>query len=141
VCCVLFSDMRLNREFLKRYAPALTMEGRPDEIMIKEILSEGAMIMVRDDKTEVNVKGYDVILASPIPNAEIMKTKSSYYRVPMKTVSYGIVGVFVDNEDDAKKLIEVGKIFILAGILQRKKVGNEVMYSFSCFGFEEIEED
>lgn len=131
-------SIKFSPEFLRKYKPLLSTTEKPSESTIKDVLSEGAILMMREDKTEVRVRGYDVILASPIPNAEVREVKSSRYRIPMKTVGYGIIGVFVDGEENARTLAEPGKIFILAGTLQRRKVGNEVMYSLSCFGFEEV---
>jgi len=130
--------IKFTREFLEKYKPVFSASEKPSESMIRKILMEGAMLMMKEDKTEVHIMGYDVILASPIPTAEVIRTKSSRYRVPMKTANYGIIGVFVDSEESAKQLIQQGKIFILAGVLQRKKVGDEIMYSLSCFGFDEV---
>ncbi|MGB9730070.1 MAG: hypothetical protein ACP5GU_08045 [Thermoprotei archaeon] len=131
-------SIKFSQDFLRKYKPLLSLSEKPSESITKQVLREGAVIMMREDKTEVRVMGYDVILASPIPNAEIKEVRSSRYRIPMKTVSYGIIGVFIDGEENAQKLAQPGKIFILAGILQKRRVGEEIMYSLSCLDFEEV---
>ncbi len=131
-------SIKFSPEFLKKYKPLLSLSEKPSGSVTKQVLKEGAEIMMKEDKTEVRVRGYDVILASPIPNVEIKEVRTSRFRIPMKTVSYGIIGVFVDGEENARKLAEPGKIFILAGMLQKRKVGEEIMYSLSCLDFEEV---